>query len=62
MCFSACSVCVHVCVRLFSVSVVMQGEQKYSEWIFPGWSRHGLVAGEYLRCKICEVYIILQPT
>lgn len=30
----------------------MQGEQEYSERIFLGWSGHGLVAGEYLRCNI----------
>lgn len=31
---------------MFSLSVFMQGEQEYSEWIFLGWQRHGLVAGE----------------
>lgn len=33
--------CKSVCV-----SVLMQGEQKHTEWIFLGWEGHGLVAGE----------------
>ena len=33
----------------------MQGEQEHSEWIFLGWTGHGLVAGECVSLIICSV-------
>lgn len=31
----------------------MQGQQEYSERIFPGWTGHGLVAGECVCVSAC---------
>lgn len=52
---------VHVDIHLkhFSLSVIMQGEQEYSEWIFLGWTGHGLVAGECV-CVCAPICSVMQ--